>query len=402
MKSRAERSIAQGSLTNSKHWKTHIEGVYPTHIKNSSGGCVYDLNNKKYVDMICGLGTNLLGYGHPLVEKEVDTVRSQGKSPSFPHVAEVELAEQLKQVFPWVERWKFLKTGSEACSAAIRIARAYTRKDNVFSEGYHGWHDEFVSLTPPAIGVPQRFADTFIFPLEEKSESIFRMHSYRAAIITEPVITDDSESRIHWLKYLREECDKSGSLLIFDEVITGFRYKQHSVAKAYNIRPDLIIIGKAMANGYALAAVGGKAEVMNCDYFVSSTYAGEVTALTAAKAVTQIMRENPNYSVDRLWEAGSRFIETFNSYSSKLGFKIEGYATRGVFMGDDLNIALFMQEACEAGLLFGKSWFICHSHIPMLDSILNSCKDILMKMSKALPELKGKMPTSPFSMKART
>lgn len=396
MRSRAEKSIAQGCLTNSKHWNSYVKGVYPTHIKASSGAHLYDTNDNKYIDFICGLGTNLLGYGHPLVETEVEVFRHQGKSPSFPHVIEVEAAEQLKQTFPWIQKWKFLKSGSEACSAAIRIARAFNKRKLILSEGYHGWHDSFTSLTPPANGCVN-FLDLQIgklefphMPLEDTS-----------AVIIEPIMIDPLARRIEWLKELRHYCTHHDILLIFDEVITGFRYKQHSVSKAYNIRPDVLIIGKAMANGYPLAAVGGFSDFMDGDYFVSSTYAGEISSLAATKAVSRIVRENPNYNIDHLWEVGGNFLNTFNEYAKPLDIKIEGYNTRGVFQGNPLNIALFMQEACRAGILFGKSWFISHSHIPIINQAIDACKDILIKMNKTKPKLKGEMPKSPFSMKAR-
>lgn len=396
MRSRAERAIAQGCLTNSKHWSSFVKGVYPTHIKASSGAYLYDLNDNKYLDFICGLGTNLLGYGHPLVETEVEIFRHQGKSPSLPHVIEIEAAEHLKPVFPWVQKWKFLKSGSEACSAAIRIARAFNKQKILLSEGYHGWHDSFTSLTPPANGCPS-YLDLnmgIIKPFEMPTRAT-------SAVIIEPIMVENSPKRIEWLSALRDYCTENGIILIFDEVITGFRYKQHSVSKAYNIRPDLLIIGKAMANGYPLAAVGGASEYMDGDYFVSSTYAGEIGSLAACKAVSRIIRENPNYNIDHLWNAGEKFLTEFNEHARPLDIKIDGYATRGVFTGDVVNTALFMQEACRAGMLFGKSWFISHAHIPVLNHALDACKDILIKMTKSKPKLKGEMPRSPFSMKAR-
>jgi len=156
-----------------------------------------------------------------------------------------------------------------------------------------------------------------------------------------------------------------------------------------------------MANGFPLAAVGGPKEILDNDYFVSSTYAGEITALAACNAVIDIIRTKPEFHIDRLWEAGERFLNGFNNVSRELGFEIEGYPTRGVFKGNEENIALFFQEACIAGILFGKSWFISHSHIPLLDETLESCKDIMLKMTKKKPMLLGEMPKSPFSMRSR-
>lgn len=395
LKNRAENCIGQGCLTNSKHWAGHVQGIFPTHIKASTGPYLIAENNRKYMDFIGGLGTNILGYGHPLVEAEVATYRNQGKSPSLPHVLEVEVAEQLKQVFPWIQKWKIVKSGSEACSAAIRMARTYTGRSQIVSDGYHGWHDLFTYLTPPAHGVTDDHDIIKMVDLEEPETRT------AAAVIVEPVITDDSTARIEKLKKLQSYCSETGAVLIFDEVITGVRYKQHSVAKAYNLRPDMIVVGKAIANGYALAAVGGPAEILDGDYFVSSTYAGELSALAACKATLKIIRENPNYSVDQLWKAGAEFCKGFNEAAKPLGFELKGYPTRGVLAGNMDAIAIFRQEACLAGYLFGPSWFISFAHLPMLSHALKHCRDIMLKMAKNMPKLKGEAPRSPFAMRVR-
>jgi glutamate-1-semialdehyde aminotransferase len=392
-KARAERAVGQGTTTNSKHWNSHVRGVYPTHIKGATGPYLIDTNNKKYLDFICGLGTNLIGYGHPLIENAVEQYRYHGKSPSLPHVLEIEVAEQLKQMYPWVERWKFLKTGSEACSAAIRMARAYNERIFISSEGYHGWHDIFTSLTPPAKGVVGGLCAV----KSHESDNIAPL----SASIIEPVQLDRSPFRLSELTKLRTETRKNKTILIHDEVITGFRYLSHSVSKHHDILPDLIVIGKAMANGYPLAAVGGPAAILDNDYFVSSTYAGEIASLAACKAVMHVIRTKPEFKVDNLWNEGEVFLEEFNIYARNLDFEIVGYPTRGVFKGNDENIALFFQEACKAGLLFGKSFFLSFSHIAFMKHALKSCKDILIKMEKSKPQLIGHMPQSPFAMRAR-
>jgi len=120
-----------------------------------------------------------------------------------------------------------------------------------------------------------------------------------------------------------------------------------------------------------LAAVGGRAELLDNDYFVSSTYAGEIASLAACKAVTKLLRENPNYNIDHLWDEGIKFRDEFNNFSEPLGFKIKGYGTRGVFDGSEMNIAIFFQEACRAGILFGKSWFISFAHLQNLNHTLD-------------------------------
>ncbi len=260
---RAQNCIAQNYLTNSKRPESLIKGVFPTHVSGGRGCYLFDTKGKKYLDFIAGLGTNLLGYAHTKVNAAIASQMEKGASHSLASTIELDAAEKLKELFPFVDCVKWLKTGSDACSAAVRIARAYTGRDLILSEGYHGWSDAFVSLTPPALGVPM--------PTPMGLLKDFELDRNVAAVIVEPIVTDMSETRIEWLRRLRAECTKHGVLLIFDEIITGFRFPGYSVAQHFGITPDLICLGKAIANGMPLAAVGGKYAVMNCgEYFISS------------------------------------------------------------------------------------------------------------------------------------
>lgn len=391
---RSQDNIAQGVLTNSKHPDRFIGGIYPTHAKSSAGCYIFSERGQRYTDYICGLGTNLLGYANPKIREAVTHALGTGASPSLPTIYEVEVAELLKEFFCFVEKWKFLKSGSEACSAAIKIARAHTKRLKIASQGYHGWHDEFVSLTPPATGA-HKCADITLYKDDMDLGDV-------AAVIVEPIITDLSDERIKWLYELRDKCTKAGALLIFDEVITGFRFPKYSVSAHLNIVPDLIVIGKAMANGMPLAAVGGTSKVMNGDYFVSSTYAGEVYSLAACKKVLEIFRREPFYSVDKLWEAGGNFKKRFNEMGALVGLAIDGYNSRGVLKGGDIIKALFMQEACKAGFLFGPSWFY-NALLSQEDySFFTFFKDFIQNINLGHVALEGSMPTSPFSAKARS
>ncbi|MHA2248543.1 MAG: aminotransferase class III-fold pyridoxal phosphate-dependent enzyme, partial [Candidatus Hodarchaeales archaeon] len=319
---RARNSIAQGALTNSKRPESHLIGLYPTHIKSAQKAHIWDLEDVRYLDYMGGLGCNLFGYGNDQVNQEVLKYLWHGGSHSLPTYHEVEAAEAVKEMIPFIDRVKFLKTGSEACSAAIRIARAATGRPIVLSKGYHGWSDEFVSLTNPATGV-SNCPD--IFELGD-GDSLFDPSDI-ACIIVEPVCTDDSEANVEWLKALRQRCDETGALLIFDEVITGLRYKNYAVCNNYGVLPDLVILGKALGNGFPIACVGGKAEVMDSDYFVSSTYAGEIFSLVAAKKCIELVMHDYRYDLEWLWEQGKSFMETFNNNPSTV--RIEGYPTRG-------------------------------------------------------------------------
>lgn len=387
---RSQDAIAQHCLTNSKRPESHIMGVYPTHIQRGLGAHLWDHDGKKYLDFICGLGTNILGYANEKVNTAIADQMRLGASHSFATHVEVEAAEKLKELFPFVDCVKFLKTGGEACSAAIRIARAATGRNLVLSDGYHGWHDGFTSLTPPALGVPPQSGieklGTVIGPTV-------------AAVIVEPVITDHSKERIEYLKWLRRACSEVGALLIFDEVITGFRYKNFSVSQSYGVLPDLICLGKAIANGMPLAAVGGKYAVMNCDeYFVSSTYAGETLSLAAAiKTMTLLQRQ---YPIEDLWLRGQHFLDQFNAlWPEKLW--IEGYPTRGSFKGDPMTKALFFQEACLAGILFGPSWFFNFPLAQEYQTSMGTIREIVGRLKRGEVELKGTLPKPAYAERVR-
>jgi glutamate-1-semialdehyde aminotransferase len=385
---RAQNSIAHASLTNSKRPESFVKGVYPTHLSRSKGCYVWDTQNRKYIDFICGLGTNLLGYGNDEIAKVISDQAYNGISPSLATDIEVKAAEKVKEMFPFIQKLRFLKTGSDACSAALRIARAFSKKDDVMSEGYHGWHDEFASLMPPAIGVPFMANDAICS--KSKLENPIR----DGIKILEPVELDYSADRLTYLKYQRE---KQGPL-IFDEIITGFRYKSHSVSKHHDITPDLICLGKAIANGLPLSVVGGSSSIMECDeYFVSSTFAGETLSLVAAIKNMQLLQTK--YDINDLWEVGQRFMDEFNSMCPQV--QLKGYATRGRFEGDELTKALFFQESVKAGVLFGPSWFICFPHITLMDEVLKICENVFMKIKSGMAKLEGEMPKSPFAERMR-
>lgn len=390
---RAQNCIAQGCLTNSKSPENHVLGVYPTHLghKPGSGAYVYS-NSTQYVDYICGLGTNLLGYGNGHITEAVRPFLQYGNSHSLPTIFEIEAAEALKSMFYFVSKWKFLKSGSQACTAAIKMARAYTGRRIVLSEGYHGHEDEFVSLTKPATGV---HSCTEIFPLEEKVDP-----KEVAAIIIEPVITNATLQRTDKLSELRKYCDLHGIVLIYDETITGLRYNKHSVALSTNILPDLIILGKALANGFPLAAVGGKTKIMDGDYFVSSTYAGEILSLIACKTTVKLMMNNYQYNIDSLWESGQIFINKFNKIMDGK-INLEGYPTRGIFTGSDLDVALLRQEACKAGILLHKTWFYNFPLVREDYLFFTFLEEFSKNLRMGQIKLEGQMPKSPFSQQVR-
>lgn len=390
---RAQNSIAHGALTNSKRAETFVKGVYQTHLTHGQGPFVWDVEGHKLYDFICGLGSTLVGHGDLPMAQAIFQQAARGTNLSLPSIYEVLLAEKLKEMFLFVDLWRFLKTGSEACAAAVRIARAYTKRDIVLSHAYHGWHDEFTSLTPPAHGVPPQNSIRTLKDLNQIDETV-------AAVIIEPVITEFDKERVEFLLKLKDQCQKTGTLLIFDEIITGLRFKNHAVSNCTGIEPDLICLGKALGGGLPLSAVGGKAAVMGTDYFVSSTFAGEGCSIAAAlELLTRLQKKILN--VEDLCSEGNKFFNKFNElYPERI--QLKGYGSRGVFEGDPIVKALFMQESYRAGLLFGPSFFIGFSHLPHLERIFSLVKDIINKIKTGSVTLDGNMPKVPQSQSMRS
>lgn len=390
---RAQDCIAQGNLTNSKRPTALVEGVYPTHVTRGQGAYLFDTDGKQYLDFICGLGTTLVGYSNERVNAAIAQQMRSGASHSLASVTEVLAAEKVKELFPFIDLVKFLKTGTEACSAAVKIARAVTGRDLVLSAGYHGWSDGFVSLTPPAIGVPKGHEASIA-----KLTSLEQITSDVAAVIVEPVITDWSPFRRSYLQDLRDACTKAGALYIADEVISGFRWPKRSVSHDWGIYPDLICLGKAIANGMPLAVVGGKKHIMNgAEYFVSSSYAGETLSLAAAIATMEVIQK---YDFATYWANGTAFLNEFNAMAPDV-VTIEGYPSRGVLKGEALPKALFMQEACEAGLLFGPSYFFSFPMSEQWKNLLAPLRMILGRIQRREVTLRGKLPQSPFAQRVR-
>lgn len=392
---RASKCVAQGALTNSKRPSSFVRGVYPTHLRAGSGAYVFcGETGKRYIDFICGLGSNFFGYGNLHIGKVITSAYATGANLSLGSTIEIDAAEMVKVRFPWVSRVKFLKTGSEACLAAIRIARVATGREEVLSEGYHGWHDPFVSIVEPGAGVfkPQGV---------QKFSGLDQITAQTAAVILEPVITDFSPARVEFLSSLRKKCSEVGAMLIFDEVITGYRWPQLSVSKWSGITPDLICLGKAIGGGLALSAVGGvDAHAMDdTRYFVSSTFAGDRLALSAFIEVNKLLKTS-EYDLEDLWMRSQLFIDELNKVAAGV-VTFEGYPTRGVLSGDPLSKALFMQECCKAGLLFGASYFIGFQHRELMHEVTSIVKNVCLKIKMGHVALEGELPESPFAQKMR-
>lgn len=263
----------------------------PTRMTRSAGCRVWDDEGREYLDYIMALGAVALGYAHPeVVEAASAAIRAGGVGP-LPPVLEEETAADICRLIPWVERIRFLKTGAEAMAAAVRLARVATGRDLVLGCGYHGWLD----WCQGAGGVPastRALYGELPFNAPERARELIRETGDRlAAVVFEPVIVREPEA--DWLAVLREETDRAGAVLVLDEIKTVCRLGIGGGAERYGIRPDLVVMGKALANGFPLAAVGGRADLMAAvsRTWISSTLATESVALAAARATLHVMVE---------------------------------------------------------------------------------------------------------------
>ncbi|HEX4601809.1 MAG TPA: aminotransferase class III-fold pyridoxal phosphate-dependent enzyme [Gemmatimonadales bacterium] len=261
----------------------------PTRMVRAAGCRVWDAAGREYLDYVMALGAVALGYGHPEVNRAAAEAIAAGVAGPLPPVLEEELAEALAQHLPWLERVRFLKTGAEAVAAAVRLARVATGRDRVLGCGYHGWLDwcqggEGVPAATRALYGEIPFNDV------EGTRRLIRDGGDRLAVVViEPVVV--VEPTREWLEAVRTESARVGAVLVFDEIKTAFRLALGGAAERYGIQPDLAVLGKALANGFPLAVVGGRADLMAgaARTWISSTLATEAVALAAAQATLDVM-----------------------------------------------------------------------------------------------------------------
>ncbi|MGH7522287.1 MAG: aminotransferase class III-fold pyridoxal phosphate-dependent enzyme [Gemmatimonadales bacterium] len=293
----------------------------------ASGCRVWDDAGREYVDYIMALGAVALGYGHPAVNRAAEAAITTGVVGPLPPVAEEELAEALARRIPWLERIRFLKTGAEAVAAAVRLARVATGRDEILGCGYHGWLDWCQGATDgvPA-GVRALFAELPFNDVAVGREMIRQRAGRLAAVVVEPVIVN--EPTREWLQMLRAETERARAILIFDEIKTAFRLAIGGAVERYNVRPtpDLVVIGKALANGFPLAVVGGRADLMAgvSRTWISSTLATEGVSLAAARATLDVFERED--VCGHLHRVGTRLLHGLHELQRRHADAITGVA----------------------------------------------------------------------------
>lgn len=287
-RARALAIIPGGASTGSKrplamHGSENADA--PTHFVQASGCRVVDVHGNTYIDCAMALGAVALGYTEPEITRAVIAAAGGGNVSGLSDVREIELAERLHEIIPCAEQVMFTRTGGEGMAAAIRIARTYTGRSAVVGCGYFGWLDWSSSAAGVPAGVRGDYTEVPFNDVAALESAVSAAGNRLAAIAIEPVI--ERMPSEEWIARARALATERGAVLVFDEMKTGFRLRTAGYQELSGITPDLAVFGKAMANGYPLAAVAGHRDVMDAarQTWISSTLAGESTALAAALTV---------------------------------------------------------------------------------------------------------------------
>lgn len=332
---RALKSIPVASQTFSKSHYSVPKGGAPLFLEKGKGDKVWDVDGNEYIDLINGLLSVSIGYCDDDVDTAIRNQLKNGINFSLPHRLECEVAEKLIQLIPSAEMVRFGKNGTDVTSAAVRLARAYTGKNRVAICGYHGWQDWYIGITARNLGVPKEVSGlslTFNYNDLDSLLNLFESHDDIGSVILEPmaaVYPDDN-----FLIGVRELCNKYGAILIFDEMITGFRLHKGGAQALFGITPDLSTFGKGMANGMPVSAIVGRKDIMEYmdKIFFSGTFGGETLSLAAASCV---LDKYINYPItEHFYRMGKSLTDGIDNLKLKYGidyFSLIGHESWKVF-----------------------------------------------------------------------
>lgn len=399
---RAEKVIPTCSQTFSKSWRYFPKGAAPVYLKGGYGSRVYDVDGNVYTDYILGLGPITLGYCYPKVDEAILDQLSSGIILSLPHPLEVELSELLVNIIPCADMVRFSKTGSEVTSAAIKAARAYTNREHIAQFGYHGWHDWYTAKTNRSKGIPlvyDSLVHTFEYNDLDSLRAIFDLYPDQvAAVIMEPTVIVSPLS--NFLSQVRELTHQNGAVLIFDEIVTGFRWHLGGAQTYFRVIPDMATFGKGMANGMPLNCVVGRADIMKMydwegEVFFSTTFGGECLSLAAGLATINEMGEKG--TINHCWNLGHKLIKGL----SDLDIEVIGFPCRPFISHPftEKEKTFVIQELIKRGLLVHSGFLInlCYSHTFFdIDMLLNAFEDIMKLISNNKISLEGEIVQSAF------
>jgi len=404
---RAKKIIPGGNMLLSKRSEMFLPNIWPSYYSKSKGCNVWDMDGNKFIDMsIMGIGTNILGYGNPEVDRAVTNVVKDGNMSTFNAPEEVYFAEKMVDIHPWADMVRIARSGGEANAIAIRIARAASGKDNVAVCGYHGWHDWYLSanlnsstsldshllpgLNPK--GVPKSLIGT-VYPFDYNNFSQLEdlVSNHNIGVIKMEV-QRNMPPRDDFLQKVRNLATKNGIVLIFDECTSGFREAYGGLHKKYKVEPDMAVFGKALGNGYSITAILGTTEVMEVaqSTFISSTFWTERIGPVAALKTLEIM--NREKSWEYITNMGNKIKQGWQEIADECGLKIIqwGIPSLAGFTIDSKNAqeykTLITQEMLKKGYLAANSIYVCTEHThKIVDDYFNEL-ELVFKLIKEVED----------------
>ena len=372
---RAEQVIPLGSQTFSKSKTQFPFGASPYFIERGKGSKVWDIDGNQYLDFINGLTAVTLGYQDEDVDRAVRRQIENGVTFSLSHRLEAEVAELIVSMVPCAEMVRFGKNGSDATSGAIRLARAYTGRDHVVVCGYHGWHDWYIGSTTRNLGVPEvtkSLTHCFQYNDIASLQAVFdQFQGEVAAVIMEPM---NSVLPVKgFLEEVKAIAHNNNALLIFDEMVTGFRFANGGAQAYFGVIPDLATLGKGLANGYPLSVVTGRKDIMRLmeDILYSFTYGGETLSLAASKAVLNKLLHHD--VIENITAKGLEIVKGVKRVIHDLGMldilSISGHPSwtflnfneTGIYSQSVLK-TYYMQEIFQRGILGFGTHNISYAH----------------------------------------
>jgi len=382
---RAKKVIPGGNMLLSKRPEMFLPEKWPSYFSKSKGCKVWDLDGREYIDMsIMGIGTNILGYGHPEVDESVIKTVKDGNMSTLNCPEEVYLAEKLVELHPWADMVRFARAGGEINSVAIRIARASTGRDKIAICGYHGWHDWYLSTNLnndknldghllPGLqpnGVPRGLTGTtlpFNYNNIEQLEQLIEDNNGEIAAIKMEVSRNEGPQD-DYLQKVRDIATENNIVLIFDECTSGFRETFGGLHKKYKVEPDLAIFAKALGNGYAISACIGRQKFMQSAQktFISSTFWTERIGPTAALKTLEVMEREKSWEM--ITRTGNDISNQWQNLAKKHGLSINTWglpALSGYTFNspDALSYkTLITQEMLKQGYLAANSVYVCTEH----------------------------------------
>ncbi len=406
---KAKSIIPGGTMLLSKRPEMFLPENWPSYFSEAKGCKVWDLDGTELIDMsIMGIGTNSLGYGNDEVDSAVIKAVRKGNMSSLNCPEEVYLAEKLIEINPWADMVRFARTGGEANSIAIRIARAASGKDKVAICGYHGWHDWYLSanhnggddlsghliagLSPK--GVPKNLKNS-VFPFNYNNyEELFDIVEKNDIGVIKMEVIRNFEPKDGFLKRVRDLATKKNIVLIFDECSSGFREIFGGIFQKYNVEPDMVMFGKTIGNGYALTAVVGRKSVMEAaqSTFISSTFWTERIGPTAALATLKVMEREQSWN--KITDTGKKMQKGWLSLAKKndLDITVSGIPAMTSYSFNSRNAleykTLITQEMLKKGFLASTIFYACTEHTDEhLSNYFNELDEIYKTIGKCESEI---------------